>query len=264
VTLAVTEPTLDDVFAALLRSHDQLVETLTSLSDGQLSGPSYDTEWSIADVCSHLGSGAEIFGLFVEAGLQGTPAPGIDVIRPVWDVWNAKTDDAKLRDAITSDAAFLNRIEMMTSEARSGWQLDVFGTEQNLAAFLRMRLAEHALHTWDVIVALDPTATVADDATLLIIDNLPALVERAGKGGAQPVTVYVTTSVPDRAFVLELTAESATLVPASGALTAATLALTGEAFIRLVYGRLDTAHTPDGVKADGVHLDTLRAAFPGV
>ena len=35
-----------------------------------------------------------------------------------------------------------------------------------------------------------------------------------------------------------------------------------EAFIRLVYGRLDDAHTGD-VEVDGCDLDDLRAVFPG-
>ncbi len=41
------------------------------------------------------------------------------------------------------------------------------------------------------------------------------------------------------------------------------MTLPAEAFVRLVYGRLDAAHTPP-VDTDGVSLDDLRAAFPGV
>jgi hypothetical protein len=36
------------------------------------------------------------------------------------------------------------------------------------------------------------------------------------------------------------------------------------AFVRLVYGRLDPDHTPASVVAEGVDLDDLRKAFPGV
>ena len=35
-----------------------------------------------------------------------------------------------------------------------------------------------------------------------------------------------------------------------------------EAFVRLVYGRLDEAHTPP-VESAGVELDELRPIFPG-
>ena len=42
------------------------------------------------------------------------------------------------------------------------------------------------------------------------------------------------------------------------------LSLPAEAFIRLVYGRLDPDHTPASVDARGVDLDLLRRTFPGV
>jgi hypothetical protein len=42
------------------------------------------------------------------------------------------------------------------------------------------------------------------------------------------------------------------------------LDLPAEAFVRLVYGRLDPDHTPDAVTATGVDLDLLRRTFPGV
>jgi hypothetical protein len=37
----------------------------------------------------------------------------------------------------------------------------------------------------------------------------------------------------------------------------------GEALVRLVYGRLDSEHTPEAVEAEGVDLDVLRSVFPG-
>jgi hypothetical protein len=40
------------------------------------------------------------------------------------------------------------------------------------------------------------------------------------------------------------------------------LALPAEAFIRLVYGRLDPDHTPT-FRGDAGALDRLRAVFPG-
>ena len=41
------------------------------------------------------------------------------------------------------------------------------------------------------------------------------------------------------------------------------LRLPGEAFIRLVYGRLDSAHTPP-VETGSTDLDELRRLFPGL
>jgi hypothetical protein len=44
------------------------------LGEDRLQQPSYASEWSIAQVLSHLGSGAEIFMMFLDAGLSGAGA----------------------------------------------------------------------------------------------------------------------------------------------------------------------------------------------
>jgi hypothetical protein len=128
-----------------------------------------------------------------------------------------------------------------------------------------MRLGEHAVHTWDIAVALDPAATVADEAAALIMDSLPGLAGHVGKAMPHPRTVHVMT--PLRSFVLEPSDDGVTLVPAAAgeaAGSAARLRLPDEAFVRLVYGRLDAEHTPASVEAEGVDLADLRAAFPGL
>ena len=61
----------DPWISALRHSHDRLQALVDPLGQDQLKQRSYASEWSIAQVLSHLGSGAEIFGLFLEAGLAG-------------------------------------------------------------------------------------------------------------------------------------------------------------------------------------------------
>ena len=55
---------------ALHKSHDHLVALLDGMEPGRLTGPSYCDDWTIAQVLSHLGSGAEIFSLMFEAGVK--------------------------------------------------------------------------------------------------------------------------------------------------------------------------------------------------
>jgi uncharacterized protein (TIGR03083 family) len=266
MTPAPKEPSLDDVLSALQSSHDRLVAAVAPLTGDQITAPSYDDDWTLAQVCSHLGSQADIFELFIDAGLRQSAAPGIEQFQAVWDTWNAKSADEQARDAVTAERALLERVQGVPTDERTRWRLDMFGAEQSLIGLMRMRLAEHCLHTWDVKVASDDSATLTDTATELIIDNLPALVERVGKGVSTPVVIQVSTTAPERTFRLELTTESAELSPgdpeASG--TNATLRLPGESLVRLVYGRLDPDHTPTSVETSEVDLPTLRAAFPGV
>ena len=56
--------------SALRHSHNSLRANVEPLGADRLRQGSYCSEWSIAQVLSHLGSGAEIFSLFLEAGLD--------------------------------------------------------------------------------------------------------------------------------------------------------------------------------------------------
>ena len=262
---ALQTPQLAELLPALRRSHDRLVATVAQLSDETVTSQSYCTDWTIAQVASHLGSGSEVFRLFVDAGLQQAPAPGVEQFQPIWDRWNAKPPHDQVRDSVAADAAFLEHLDAVTDEARDRFELDMFGTERTLPDVARMRLAEHTVHTWDIAVVLEPGATLPDDATALLIDTVPALVERVGKPTPSPVRVHVTTTNPSREFLLELSDAGARLTPVAAAPADATAALRlpAESFLRIVYGRLDPSHTPASIESDGVDLETLRNTFPG-
>jgi len=267
------EVILDDVIAALQNSHTRLRSALGALTSDELVGPSYDDEWTIAQVASHLGSGAEIFGLFLDAGLRDEAVPDRETFQEIWARWDAKPATEQTADAITVDRQLLDNVAAIPAEQRESWRLDMFGTVHSLPTFLRTRLAEHALHSWDIAVMRDPRAVIAPDATALIVDNLGQIAQRAGKNAGYAGVVAVETAEPARNFALTLSADGAQLIPSASAAddgttaapaATATLRLPAEAFVRLVYGRLDDHHTPPGVDVDRIELDALRAAFPGV
>ena len=131
----------------------------------------------------------------------------------------------------------------------------------DFAQFVAMRLNEHALHTWDIEVAGNPTATIPQQAAELIVDNLDLIARFTGKPtGATTTTITVATTDPVRRFTVDLTPEAVTFGPSTN--TGQTdLQLPAEAFARLVYGRLDPAHTPAG--DHGPAIDVLRQVFPG-
>ncbi len=260
----MTEPTVGELLAALDRSHDALVGLLAGKGADALTAPSYAREWSIAQVASHLGSGAEIFGLLVAAGAAGEPAPGGDVFGEIWGRWDAKTPVVQAADALTADGAFQDKVRALAAEVIQGWELDVFGGTQTLGAVLRMRFAEVSLHSWDIAVATDPGAVLPSDATKIVVDNLAAIAGYTGRAWTGPDVLLVTTE-PEREVLLRARGAGLELVPApAGASLPATVRLPAESLIRLVYGRLDADHTPDEVQADGVTLDALRQALPGV
>jgi uncharacterized protein (TIGR03083 family) len=252
--------------AALRDSHDRLIATVDKLTPEQLSGPSDCSEWTIAQVLSHLGSGAEIFNLMVDAGLGDGQAPGNETFPPIWDTWNAKGPKQQTDDFKTADADLIEKFEALSDKQIADFKISMFGMDLDAAGLLAMRLSEHALHSWDVTVVVDSGARVSEAATGLLIDGLESRVARAGKPVGGPIRVHIETSSPDRTFMLTVD-ETVSLVPGAeeedGGAETANLQIPAEALLRLVAGRMDPDHTPAEVKADGVSLDSLRAVFPG-
>ena len=259
------EPSPGPWISALRHSHDRLRADVEPLGPDQLTQRSYPSEWTIAQVLSHLGSQAEIFGLVLEAGLAGQEPPGPEAFPPIWDTWNAKDPQAQATDALRSDQATLERLESMDAGERERFHLKLFGMDIDAAGFARLRLSEHAVHTWDVLVALDPAATLAPDATALLIDIVDQVAGRSAEPDGKPRQVRVSTTDPERQFILE-TGEEVTLTPSDGnaapELGLSELQLPAEGLIRLVYGRMDEAHTPPAETA-GVELGELRQIFRG-
>jgi uncharacterized protein (TIGR03083 family) len=239
---------------ALRVSHDNLVGLVTPLTPEQVRGRSYASEWSIAQVLSHLGSGAVIGKLNLDASIAGEPAPGREQYEVIWDEWNAKDVDAQVADGLAADAVLVEAYEAVTDAELAGLRLAMGPIELRGAEIARARLAEHAVHTWDVAVALDPAAVLEPSAVELLVDNLAMLVGFTGKPVDGPERIVVATTEPGRRFVLDVT-DRVELTPAADAEGPVTVTLTAEQLIRLVYGRLEP--TGEG------QIDRLRPMFPG-
>jgi uncharacterized protein (TIGR03083 family) len=255
------ETSPDPWISALRHSHDRLQSLAGPLGADQLEQRSYASEWSIAQVLSHLGSQAEIFGLFLDAGLAGQDPPGREQFPLIWDVWNAKDAQAQAADGLSADEATLQRFESLDADQRARLRLKAFGMDLDTAGLARMRLSEHAIHTWDIAVALDPAATVAPDAVGLLIDTVGQLAARSARPDGKQRRIRISTSDPERDFILE-TGDAVSLTESDAGEGLPELRLPAEAFVRLVYGRLGPSHTPP-VETDGVDLDDLRHLFPG-
>ncbi|MDQ2876793.1 MAG: maleylpyruvate isomerase family mycothiol-dependent enzyme [Actinomycetota bacterium] len=252
--------------AALRGSHARLAGLVRPLTPEQIRARSFCTDWSIAQVLSHLGSGAEIGLLMLPGALgEGDPA-GPEGFQAVWDVWNAKTPDEQAADGLVSDERHVESLEQLTDEQLSKISLPFFGMDLDAVGLVRLRLGEHALHTWDVAVALDPAATVSPDAVGLLIDNVPQfLAPRLGQTPADPFAVRIRTTGPDRDYLLA-TADTVIMTeyPADGTdVPVGEVAMPAEALLRLAYGRLGPAHTPAAVTGAPADLNQLRNIFPG-
>jgi uncharacterized protein (TIGR03083 family) len=248
---------------ALRSARERIAALVTDLDAAAIQVPSYDSEWTIGQVLSHLGSQAEIFDLFLEARLKGTDAPGSDAFHPIWDVWNAKSPEAWRDDFLTASEAEVATYESLDDATIEAFQISMFGMDLDLSGLLRMRVGEQAVHAWDVAVAFDPTATVAADAVDLLVDGLGATAARGGKPAGETFRVRVGTSAPQRDLVVSVGESVAIEVAEADDSYDGSVDLSAEAFLRLVYGRLDPDHTPEFTESGARGLADLRAVFPG-
>lgn len=246
--------------AALRSSHDRLAGLAAALVPDQVTGPSYCTDWTLAQVFSHLGSGSEIFSGILDAVLAERELPSRDDFQAYWDDWNSKSPAEQASDCVRADEEFVRRIESLDEEQLAGIRVSLFGMDLEAAGLFGMRLSEHALHTWDIAVIVDPTAAVAPDAVDLLIDHLGHRVARGGQPTGEPMRVHVRTTDPERELLLSVGVKGVELTEWE---SPRQLDLPAETLVRLVYGRLDAEHTPAAVTARGIELDALRAIFPG-
>ena len=244
-------------------SHDRLSGIVGTLDAAGLRGQSYAKEWSIAQVLSHLGSGAEIFLLNLEAGLTGGDPPAQEAFVAIWDVWNARSPQEQAAQSIAVNEMLVSRVEGLGPAELAAFRVSMFGMNLDISGVLRMRLSEHAVHTWDVAVVLDPAARVSADAVGLLIDGIPQMMAWMSKKAADPAVIAVTTTDPAREYTLDTGGVSLSPgLPASAA--SGSLELPAETLLRLVYGRLDESAVASGeVRASNVDLAVLRPVFPG-
>lgn len=254
--------TTTDAIRALRTSHGRLHDAVAPLTPEQLRSKAYPAEWSIAQVLSHLGSGAEINHLVLDAGATGSAPPERGVYQGIWDTWNAKSPEQQVADGLAADARLTARYEELAQPEHAALRFQTWAGEVDLNGVAMGRLSEHTLHTWDVVIAVEPGATLAPDAVPIVLAQLGRLVGWALKPAGRTGRIRVTTTDPAGDQVLNL-GEQSTMEEWSGGDSIAHVTLPAEAFIRLVYGRLDPANTPE-VRVDGLTLDELRAMFPGV
>jgi uncharacterized protein (TIGR03083 family) len=244
---------------ALRSSVERLRNLAAPMSEKELTAGAYPADWNVAQVLSHLGSGAVIMQRRLEDALAGKDTPD-DFAPGVWDTWNAKGPVEQRDDALAADAALLARIEAVPPDERNGFVSAMGPLTLGFAQFVGMRLNEHAFHTWDIQVVADPAATIPVPVAALVVDNLELVARFTGKPTGDTTTITVATTGPERGFTVELTPGGVALTPGAAA-ASPDVELPAEAFARLVYGRLEAEHTPAG--EHGSALDILRRLFPG-
>lgn len=259
----------DPAIRALRDVHDDLVARVARASDTDLVRPSGASQWSVAQVLSHLGSGAEIAGAGLAAALAGSAPPEQASYQAVWDRWNAMTPREQADGCVASDAALVQRYESLDDSSRNSLriQLPFLPEPVGLDLTCALRLNESTLHGWDVAVADDQAVGLHPTAVPVLLGALSGplsfLVGFLGKGTGTGAVLAVSAVDPDRLLTLRV-GEQVSLQPDPASTSDGTLTLPAEALLRLLTGRLGEEYTPAGVEVTGpLDLAALRATFPG-
>jgi uncharacterized protein (TIGR03083 family) len=238
--------------SAVRHSHERMATLVGQLNDEQVKAPSYATEWTIAQVASHLGSQA----------LNGQAPPGRDVFERIWDGWNAAPPGQQVAESVATNQRLLADLDRVAASQDAGeFSMAMFGMTFDLVGVAWLRLGEHAVHTWDIAVALDPAAELMPEAVELLIDRIAMVAVRSGRPIEGVAPVAIDTTAPARAFLLSVDPQ-VTLAP-RGRSGADAFRLPASAFIRLVYGRLRPDTTPTQIAGDA-RLPLLREVFKGL
>jgi uncharacterized protein (TIGR03083 family) len=260
-SIAFMAETAKDAIAALRRSHDELVTIIEGLDPEALTTASGSSEWTVADVLSHLGSAAEIGLNTLTAGKAD-----FDSAPAIWDRWNAMSPGEKASSFVTASERLVEALEALDDDDLANKTVDVgfLPAPIDIAFLVGMRLGEVGLHRWDVAVAFDAGATVPDYIVPFVLGQLPMFAGFFAQPAGQTGRIAVETVDPRRNYVLEMRDDGATLIVGHADDAETRLALSSEAFVRLTAGRLDADHTPASVTVEGVlSLDDLRGIFPG-
>lgn len=257
----------DRTIDALRHEHDTLTSLVDGLTPDQLVGPSGAAEWTLAQVLSHLGSGAEISLAGLQAALGEREAPGEDFNPSVWARWDSSTPEQQAAGFVEHNGALVAAFEALDPEQRASLQIPIsfLPVPLTVAGAAGLRLNEVAHHSWDARVGVDPSAGLTDVSTAAVVDHMSGdlgfLLGFIGK--ADQVDEPVVLALGDSGYAIAID-EGVSVTRVSTGSTSATFTGPLEAALRLTTGRLSPEHTPADVAVTGnVTLETLRKVFPG-
>ena len=251
----------DRTIAALHAEHDSLVALLADIGDDQLTGPSGADDWTIAQVLSHLGSGAEI-GRAPIARAAGEAVDAEDN-QTIWARWDASTPAEQADGFVRYNARWLETVDALTPEQRSSLAVDLGFLPEPvpMVVALGMRLNEVANHAWDARVGFDPDAELTAESAAVLVEQFAGPLAFMVGFTSKPGELSEPVSVAAQGAGLVI-GDAVSVVSSVESPTATFHGSTG-AFVRLLNGRLKEPYAKDVSVEGAVTLDDLRRVFPG-
>lgn len=257
---------VDRTIDTLLAQHRELVNIAAGLNETGLAAQSGASEWTVAQVYSHLGSGAEIMSATVAPFIDGASAPPPpDFNQSVWDRWDTMSPRGQADGFVEYGGRLAETLDALTAEQRETVEITLpyLPAPVGVVTIAGMRLNEVVLHGWDIRAAKDPAAVLDDEVAAVVVDQLlgPLNFMLGFIGKADALSQPVVVDVAGHGLRIEDAVSFTDTVSGADARFEGPL----EAFVRLIAGRLGPGYTPDDVRVSGAAtLDDLRRVFPGL
>ncbi|MCA1647346.1 MAG: maleylpyruvate isomerase N-terminal domain-containing protein [Chloroflexi bacterium] len=221
---------------------DRLSKYLAALDAAGWVEQSYCTDWLVYQAVSHLGSGARIAALRLQAWVANGPPVTREMMQGVWGHFDALAPEQMLTSYTDAVQEYL-AAEAATPDAAGLQEVEGFLGRRSLAAYQTGRLSELALHSWDIYVARDRRARLHRDAVAIAAGSLQNAFlaldkDRAVALTTNPIGFKLTNS--GATYTLDLSADRPRVQPSATAdYEAAPLAVEGpdEEAIRFTAGR---------------------------
>ena len=241
---------------SLIKSESKRIhQYLGTLSAQQLARPSACEAWEGRDVVAHLIGAIDLFSANISRGASGDPSPpegfppaSVDALaaRMVAGAQRAITLRESMGDQLlTTFSQRCDDLDRLLAGLGAGdWEKPCYhpATVISVSSYIDLRLAELAVHEWDIRSKLEQSAHLSKDCLPAVMDLIPTfVVGRLFRPGHQQGTsaIYrfqVTGAIPGSHDIIVEKGESR-MEPASGSAADVTFNCDTETFALLIYGR---------------------------
>ena len=258
--------------ANLVKTESKRIQQyLGTLSAEALTRPSACDRWEVRDVVAHLTGAVEFFAENISRGVNGDSSPPEGFPPASASALAARLEAGAqraiaLRESMGDQllATFTARCEdldqLLAGLGTEDWEKPCFhpATIIPVRSYIDLRLAELAIHEWDIRSKIDASAHLSSECLPAIMDLMPGfVVGRLFRPGHKHSTsacyrFELTGALPGRHDIVVENGESR-MDPAGTSPASATINCDTETFALLAYGRttLDRAEAEGRITVEG-------------
>lgn len=181
---------------ALDRATQWFSQVLASLDTDVLDRPTACGYWTIKDVANHVCGGALRYAHYLRGGMPN-------------EIGWTRTADNLGDDPRAAHDSLSAELRTLFAQPDAG-SIRAHHPMQAVSggALLRMRVAELAVHAWDIASTLDVTSTIDNDLAAYILDRGASILQAQHDHGYYPDVEPANPDAPAPARLLALTGRS--------------------------------------------------------